>query len=478
MTADLSSSASSDPDRPGTAPDTAVAGRRATAGRGRATGTAACLAITDLWILVLTGGLAWMIPAAAPDAGPVLHLFAIAAVAQLALKALLGLYPGFGLHPEARLRKGVTAWGVAALLAGLSGALLLAPQTGSLAGAIAGPVALALLFFAVAGLAQGIGRRLVLRTLRRRGLWGLPVQVLGDPEQVQGAIDFLLRHPDYGLVPVQDVTGRPVIAATTALWAGETVPDAATLQWLRNSYAEIVLLSDLPGLALSGIRPSDHDGTIGLRLSGAGRRGAMPAGKRLFDLALAGPCALIAAPVIAVAALMIRAADSGAVFFTQQRDGLLGRQIGVLKLRTMYRDADRMLEALLARDPEARAEWETHFKLRRDPRILPVVGRLLRATSLDELPQLWNILRGDMSLVGPRPFPGYHLEAMPSEFRRRRASVVPGLTGLWQISDRSDGDLDRQQALDGYYIDNRSFWLDLSILLRTFGAVLSGRGAY
>jgi len=469
MTADLSSDTEI---QRGTSAGTKAKGRPASAG-ARVAVAAVCLVISDLAAAALTGEIARVGLSAlveGPVAGLALRLLAVAVAVQLLLKAIFGLFPGFGLHPEARLRKASLAWGAAAFIAGVSGAVF--------GGAVIGPLALMLPVFAAVALAQGGGRLLVMRTLRRRVLWGLPVQVLGDPEAVPETIGFLRQHPAYGFMPVQEATDRPSTGATLALWAGREMPEDATLRWLRRSYAEILLLSDLPGVPLNGVHPAEHGGTLGLRLTGTARRPAMPLSKRLFDLTIAGPCAIIAAPVIALAALMIRKADPGSAFYTQPRDGLKGRQIGVLKLRTMYRDADKMLETLLASDPAARAEWEAHFKLRQDPRILPVAGRLLRATSLDELPQLWNILRGDMSLVGPRPFPSYHLDAMSPEFRRRRATLVPGLTGLWQISDRSDGDLARQEALDGYYIDNRSFWLDLSILLRTFSAVLSGRGAY
>jgi lipopolysaccharide/colanic/teichoic acid biosynthesis glycosyltransferase len=106
------------------------------------------------------------------------------------------------------------------------------------------------------------------------------------------------------------------------------------------------------------------------------------------------------------------------------------------------------------------------------------VGKILRKTSLDELPQLWNVLRGEMSLVGPRPFPHYHLEQFSDDFRTLRRSVFPGMTGLWQIDARSDGNLGMQESLDTYYIRNWSIWLDLSLLFRTVKVVLSGKGAY
>lgn len=200
--------------------------------------------------------------------------------------------------------------------------------------------------------------------------------------------------------------------------------------------------------------------------------------KRALDLTLALPLAILAAPLVCVCAISIKLASRGPAFFVQEREGRGGKRIRVYKLRTMHHDAEQLLALYLQSCAATNAMWVQYYKLSDDPRVIRGIGELLRRYSLDELPQLWNVLKGDMSLVGPRPFPEYHLNGFPEAFRGLRASVMPGMTGLWQVSSRSDGDLKAQEAEDTYYIRNWSVRLDVNILLRTVKAIIAPRGAY
>jgi lipopolysaccharide/colanic/teichoic acid biosynthesis glycosyltransferase len=244
----------------------------------------------------------------------------------------------------------------------------------------------------------------------------------------------------------------------------------------RLGIRQILVVNQLGEFPSFGLHVRNTGCFVALELSGQ-VRDPNEGIKRLVDLAIALPLMLLAAPVIGLLALAIKRADPGPAFFAQRRIGRYGVPIRVLKLRTMYQDAEQRLERVLENDPAVREHWERYFKLPHDPRILPGIGNLLRRTSLDELPQLWNVIRGDMSLVGPRPFPAYHLDAFDADFQSLRTTVPPGLTGLWQISSRSEGDLAMQRAQDSFYIQNRSLWLDLYILIATLPAVISAQGA-
>ena len=184
---------------------------------------------------------------------------------------------------------------------------------------------------------------------------------------------------------------------------------------------------------------------------------------------------LLLAPLMAVIALLVWRRDGAPVLFGHYRIGQHGRPFRCLKFRSMYLDSEAMLRELLERDPAARAEWARDHKLSDDPRITPI-GHFLRRTSLDELPQLFNVLRGEMSLVGPRPIT---LAELPryGQVRWHYLSVRPGMTGLWQVSGRNDTTYDERVELDREFVEQHSLRLRLSILLRTLRVVIRGSGA-
>ena len=184
---------------------------------------------------------------------------------------------------------------------------------------------------------------------------------------------------------------------------------------------------------------------------------------------------LIFLPVIVAVAVMLRW-ERGPILFSHRRVGHDGRSFQCLKFRSMVPDANRVLRDLLERHPELRAEWLRDHKLREDPRVT-AVGRFLRRTSLDELPQLWNVIAGDMSLVGPRPVVCEELMRY-GRCASMYLSTRPGLTGLWQVTGRNDTDYRRRVAQDVYYVRRQSLRLDLYILLKTVQVVLGRYGAY
>jgi len=195
--------------------------------------------------------------------------------------------------------------------------------------------------------------------------------------------------------------------------------------------------------------------------------------KRLVDLVFAATALAVLVPLFLSIALAIRLESPGPVFFRQKRIGAQGRPFTMIKFRSMYVDAEQRKLALVAQNE---MQGGVIFKMKRDPRVTRV-GRFLRKASIDELPQLWNVVKGEMSLVGPRP-------PVPSEVAdytlkdHRRLDVTPGITCIWQVSGRSDIPFEQQVELDALYIESQSFWGDVKLLLRTIPAVLLGRGAY
>jgi exopolysaccharide production protein ExoY len=198
--------------------------------------------------------------------------------------------------------------------------------------------------------------------------------------------------------------------------------------------------------------------------------------KRAMDLILAVPVAIFIAPFFLMIFALLKIMDPGPVLFVQRRCGANGRTFECYKFRTMRVDAQERLEQLLASDPAAAAEWATFQKLRNDPRVT-LIGKILRKSSLDELPQLFNILRGDMSIVGPRPITSAEIHRYGSKFHFYTA-VRPGVVGLWQVNGRNSLTYDQRVAMDIDYVVNWSIWEDVKIVAKAIPVVLFARGAY
>ena len=251
------------------------------------------------------------------------------------------------------------------------------------------------------------------------------------------------------------------------------------LQSLSLSYPKFTIAPPLRGLTLLGLetihffnhevlmlRSRDNLSKLGPRLM-----------KRSFDMVSASLLLAILAPFLVLIAWLIRHQDKGPVIFSHKRIGKNGKEFGCLKFRTMIIDADKHLADYFLLHPEAKEEYEQTFKLKNDPRVTPI-GRFLRRSSLDELPQIVNVLKGEMSLVGPRPVTQFELQEHYGKIADVYKRVLPGITGLWQTSGRSDTTYDQRLYFDSWYVKNWSLWYDIVILLRTIKVVFGKDGAY
>ena len=412
-----------------------------------------------------------------------------------------GLHPGYGTSPPNELRRTVRAGATA------GGIMILATRL--FPDALGVPIANAIVWATTTTLLLPMARGLTKRLLLALGAWGRPVVVIGAGAAVLRVTRALQRRRLDGLHPVGVFSDDPTVGEPTpdggravagvplrggvadavryarservqhAIVASPEADPAslqALIEDLTRAFPRVQFLPDLATLPSHGVIATDLDHLLALEL----RVGLLDAGnravKRALDLAMVAVAGLVAVPLMLLLALAIRADSPGAAFFWQERIGRGGRRFRMLKFRTMVHDADAVLTELLARDPSARDEWLRRQKLERDPRVTRV-GRWLRRSSLDELPQVWNVLRGEMSLVGPRPI----VEAEVAHYGRdfeAFAAVPPGITGYWQVSGRSRVAYPERVEYDTYYVRNWSIWLDLVILARTVGVVLRREGAF
>jgi len=356
------------------------------------------------------------------------------------------------------------------------------------------------LFAAINATALVTARVLERRTSIGRGLFEAPervVVVVGCGEEAVRMARVVVAHRAWGFTlrglvdadgcGATEVEGLPVVSEVGKLLAflrGEVVDEvvlAVPVRQLADLEGVLVGCQELGVRVRLALRPFPHlhphlevealDGVPLVTFATVPTAPLALFAKRVIDVGLSAAALLLSAPLWLLAATAVRLSSPGPVFYRQQRCGLRGRRFVLLKFRTMVEGAEGM------RDEVAHLNVMDGpvFKARRDPRVTRV-GRLLRRLSLDELPQLVNVIRGDMSLVGPRPPIPEEVEHY-EPWQRRRLAMKPGLTGLWQVSGRSEVDFATWMELDLAYIDHWSLWLDLKILARTVPAVLSGRGA-
>ena len=429
------------------------------------------------------------------DAGqPVLGFGSLLAVALLVLAANLvsGLYRVIGMHPAQELQRLtiVTSVVFSASLASLLFAG--APPSALWPLAAAWPVALLLL---------PAGRVLSRVCLARAtDWWGAPVVVLASGDAGEAVLNTFKRSPELGLRPVAllqhdapegryddlmlsgEMDLAPMLADAYRIpYAIVAIPglDHQKLTDLVGRYTKffqhVFVVPDLPGAQAIWTANRAFQGLLGYSVQDYVWNWASRFAKRILDLIGASIGLLVLAPLFLMLAVAIKLGSPGPVFFRQERLGRNGRIFHVIKFRSMYVDAEERLQEILDTDPERCAEYNVFHKLRDDPRVT-AAGRLIRRYSLDELPQLWNVLRGEMSLVGPRAYLPRELPKMMG-MERTVLQNPPGLTGLWQVSGRNALSFEERVRLDVHYMQNWSFWLDHYILIKTIPVVLTGDGA-
>jgi len=338
--------------------------------------------------------------------------------------------------------------------------------------------------------------------LRITKLGGIPAVIYGSGGTAKLVIKCLINSANTGYIPVlildDDASGENEIMDIPVIHDMSIGPEIERRYKIRMAivampHLEVQNLKHLINVSVSAFRyniiiPSyfdittvmmsvrDFAGILGIDISNKLQLGWNLRLKRFIDLTSVIFGGILISPFILLISLFIKFSSRGPVLYKQKRIGQNGKYFFAYKFRSMTIDAEYQLQKLIEKDPGLKTEWEQNHKLRNDPRITGI-GKLLRKTSFDELPQLINILKGEMSLVGPRPIVDEEVIKYGEDYNRV-FSNKPGLTGLWQISGRSNTKYHDRIAYDTYYLQNWSIWLDLWIIYKTFGVVFTGKGAY
>lgn len=474
-----------------------LAGEETSAGIrvSRPIGTSLCLMSSDITAILLSLICAFLIRDIALGDPPaaIVHVIAPAILLVLSSMVASGLYPAVCENPVEELRRSFFAITLAFSSLGASTYFLRDMSQSRL-----------VLFFGwmLTAILVPLCRSLVRTLFAGRSWWGSPVAILGSGHTGKFVLETLTRNPRIGLRPVAVLDDNPEQyqalddrLATGPLsrclelardrrisYAIVCMPGLSRKQTLQlldrygHCFSHIMVVPDLIGMASLGLRALEIGGVIGLEVTQKLLQPSAQFAKRLLDLAITLAISPFVMLTVAIAAILVRLESRGPILLPNERVGRGGRKFKAWKLRSMVVNGDEVLRAHFEQHPEDLPEWQATQKLKRDPRVTRV-GRIIRKASIDELPQLWNVLIGEMSLVGPRPMLENQVPLYGAAFASYRR-VRPGITGLWQISGRNHLTFSQRASLDCYTIQNWSVWMDIYILARTISVVLTANGAY
>jgi Undecaprenyl-phosphate galactose phosphotransferase WbaP len=482
----------------------------------RPIGTVACLATADILSIVGSLLIASLVRdrlfpiKGTPIAGIIFpaslvgsHIFHIKeiSIAGIIFPALIlvlcsfvavGLYPGVSLNPVDELRLSARAISIAFLLAWSATFFLHDLSPSRLVYIVAYLLAIVLV---------PLARALTRKTLCHKPWWGSQVVILGFGTTGKLMYDKLKKNPVYGLKPYAVLDDNPAkihqaeglitgplsrcleITANHKISYGVVCMPGLSRQDLLDlldrygqCFGHLLVIPNLIGMTSLGITAKEVGGIIGLEVRQQLLRPWSKFLKRSLDLTITLLLAPIVIPVVALFAVLVMLEDAGPAFYCNERIGHVGRKFKAWKLRSMVTNGDSVLRQHFENNPLDHAHWRATQKLKHDPR-LTRIGRFIRKTSIDELPQFWNVFIGEMSVVGPRPMLQSQIDMYGPAFNLYK-QVRPGITGLWQVSGRNHLTFAERATLDKYVIQNWSVWLDIYILVRTGGAVISADGAY
>jgi Undecaprenyl-phosphate galactose phosphotransferase WbaP len=456
------------------------------------------LLFSDIMSLILAGDLALLLWSyfnknfALPSViGIILYIFII-----IVVYAIAGLYPAVGISPVEEIRLTVISTTAVFLLFGTVSFYL--DDFGRYSSVSIGLAWIFALIFVP------IIRNIFRSLFSSLGLWGEPIAFIGYGELGNRIKIFLDEYPKYGYRPTVIVDGFSAVDPTllknikfqrskalplkdihlldrikTAIIITPDLPKEflnEVIEGRWHKFRHLIVITDVQNGGSAWIKTQDLGGVLGLKIQQNLSNGVQKYVKRTVDLLMV----ILASPFLFVLfsllILLVRLDSRGPVIYRQKRLGKDGKEFIIWKFRTMAVDADQMLEKYFASHPELKTEWNDRKKIRNDPRVTRA-GRILRRLSLDELPQIYNIVRGEMSMVGPRPIVEEEIHYY-NDCYNLYTRVKPGLTGLWQVSGRNDMSYQQRVSLDEYYVNNWSIWLDFFILFQTIKAVLTGKGAY